>query len=891
MNYTCKHCNFTTASITTFVRHLSIHRNLSNFRFPCGVAKCFATFVTRGAVQSHMYRFHKKTARPGLERKIDGVDLACTVEGCNYVSANFPSIREHLHWHIKDGTEVSCPYINCLKHFRVRSTFASHLSRKHKSVSSSPRISQSSTTSASTNITCASMSSDSELDHTFETAFDDDHDNTNDKVDTDDFMNNLAMFYLRMQAKMLLPASTIQTLIEEITEVHNTGLSHLLSRMHEELTKLNVPENDIKSIIDNLSKDNLLKICNDGVFRTDQTRKTFFKSRFSYVEPVKTYLGIDAKGKERFYQYVPIKDTIKSLLSQNSVKEQYDQAKADTETNPDVLEDVRDGRNFKESILLRDLPSSLSLILYQDSFEVANPLGSGRKKHKILAMYMTLAEIAPHNRSSIDPMQLVMLCREEDFQFFGQEKVFSTLVSDLKEMEENGIEYGAEEKIKASVIAITGDNLGSHSIGGFTENFSKSTHFCRYCVIDRVSFQTDPCKSGPKRTIESYKNSVAAQADQEINDGIKFDSIFNQLKYFHVCQPGLPPCLGHDLFEGVVSFDLAMYIKHLVTVGKHFTYGQLNRTISQFTYQGSDANNKPCEVKPNSEKLGGHAAQNWCLLRLFPILVGDRIKNPLDDEVWQLCLKLREIVDLICAPKIHTNQVAHLKILIEEYIQLRTATFPEKTLKPKHHYLVHYPELILQFGPLIRLWTLRFESKHSYFKQCARKLHNFKNLCSTLAERHQLLQAYLHAGNLFPPTLQMGQPSTFDDKLYQIGIQRAVSLKGLRPEHTIETPSVTFKGTLYKRGMTVVVDQNDTGYLLGKILLILVNEATVHFVVQQYQSVPVVDLGVYCLQSNSEAHYQCLTVEKLVDYYPLSVYNQFGLNLVALHHSVFQKNE
>lgn len=54
---------------------------------------------------------------------------------------------------------------------------------------------------------------------------------------------------------------------------------------------------------------------------------------------------------------------------------------------------------------------------------------------------------------------------------------------------------------------------------------------------------------------------------------------------------------------------------------------------------------------------------------------------------------------------------------------------------------------------------------------------------------------------------------------------------------------------------------------------------------------PVVDLGVYCLQSNSEAQYQCLTVEKLADYYPLSVYNQFGLNLVALHHSVFQKNE
>lgn len=54
---------------------------------------------------------------------------------------------------------------------------------------------------------------------------------------------------------------------------------------------------------------------NEGVFRTDQTRKTFFKSKFNYVEPVETYLGVDAKGKERFYQYVPIKDTIKSLFT------------------------------------------------------------------------------------------------------------------------------------------------------------------------------------------------------------------------------------------------------------------------------------------------------------------------------------------------------------------------------------------------------------------------------------------------------------------------------------------------------------------------------------------------------------------------------------------------
>lgn len=179
--------------------------------------------------------------------------------------------------------------------------------------------------------------------------------------------------------------------------------------------------------------------------------------------------------------------------------------------------------------------------------------------------------------------------------------------------------------------------------------------------------------------------------------------------------------------------------KRLVKTEKQFTYNHLNRIISHFPYKGSDVNNKPFEVKPDEQKLGGHAAQNWCLLRLLPVMIGDRIKNSLENDVWQLCLKLREVVDLICAPRIHTNQVAYLQMLIEEYLEMRSKTFPGESLEPKHHYLGHYPELILHFGPLIQLWTLRYESKHSYFKQCARKLHNFKNLCSTLAERHQLL--------------------------------------------------------------------------------------------------------------------------------------------------------
>lgn len=110
-----------------------------------------------------------------------------------------------------------------------------------------------------------------------------------------------------------------------------------------------MPENEIRVLIDNLSENYLMKRCN-GVFRTDQIRKTLFKSEFNLVEPTQIYLGIDKNGKERFCQYVSIEDTVKALLSQTSVKEQYLQAKSDTPTTPDVPEDLRDGKIRKKHI-------------------------------------------------------------------------------------------------------------------------------------------------------------------------------------------------------------------------------------------------------------------------------------------------------------------------------------------------------------------------------------------------------------------------------------------------------------------------------------------------------------------------------------------------------------
>ena len=128
----------------------------------------------------------------------------------------------------------------------------------------------------------------------------------------------------------------------------------------------------------------------------------------------------------------------------------------------------------------------------------------------------------------------------------------------------------------------------------------------------------------------------------------------------------------------------------------------MNRLITKFKFKGSDANDKPSTVNDNGKTLGGHAVQNWCLLRFLPLIIGLRIQD-CSDRVWAAVLLLRRIVELICSPKITSAQVADLRIKIDEYIELRVSLFPAIPLRPKHHFLVHYPKQILQLGSLIRV--------------------------------------------------------------------------------------------------------------------------------------------------------------------------------------------
>ena len=55
--------------------------------------------------------------------------------------------------------------------------------------------------------------------------------------------------------------------------------------------------------------------------------------------------------------------------------------------------------------------------------------------------------------------------------------------------------------------------------------------------------------------------------------------------------------------------------------------------------------------------------------------------------------------------------------------------------------------MIRRFGSLVK--TLRFESKHQYFKALTHSTKNNKNICQSLAKRHQFMIYLQYAKDYF----------------------------------------------------------------------------------------------------------------------------------------------
>ena len=140
--------------------------------------------------------------------------------------------------------------------------------------------------------------------------------------------------------------------------------------------------------------------------------------------------------------------------------------------------------------------------------------------------------------------------------------------------------------------------------------------------------------------------------------------------------------------------------------------------------------------------------------------------------------------------------------------------YPSSSIIPKMHYMCHYPELILQVGPLVRSWTMRHEAKFHFFKQ-ATHIGNFKNVTFILAQHQQKWICYQQASSSVVDRVTEFDPGPSPGVLNDESESRQEIISALvsdvDKETTVFKPNwVRMDGILYKpKDCYIVVAVND----------------------------------------------------------------------------------
>lgn len=212
--------------------------------------------------------------------------------------------------------------------------------------------------------------------------------------------------------------------------------------------------------------------------------------------------------------------------------------------------------------------------------------------------------------------------------------------------------------------------------------------------------------------------------------GVNQLSILKEIPGFSVVT-GLSHDIMHGLFEGAVPYELKLLICHRV-LSKFFTTEALNERINAYDF-GSNA---PALIDSRiinspSMKIRQLASQMMSLSEEYPMLVADMV--PQDDSNWYSFLVLLKICSIAIFPICSYDNVAYLRVLIEEKLDLFKNLYPEYPVIPKQHYMLHYPSQITRLGPLIQSWNMRQESKLSFIKRVSHR-RNYKNICLAVAK-------------------------------------------------------------------------------------------------------------------------------------------------------------
>ncbi|KAL7298938.1 hypothetical protein TKK_0008039 [Trichogramma kaykai] len=631
------------------------------------------------------------------------------------------------------------------------------------------------------------------------------------------FLNQILHLLLDLSADPNLPRSVVDTVMTFFDDFNKTYFIPSL-------------QSDIMKILEKEKLSNQTKIALKSIFddyklvytplNTETKRFNLFQNvgyrNPEIVEIANVLLPIRIGNKIKlsfdvvYALWSPLRYLFKTFLEIpgvfNSILEYRKKLLSDK--NAIILRNIIQADLFQQkynSLLDQDI---FPYLIYFDECECGNPLGSCAGKHKFSTIYAQIACLPPDIASRVSTIFLSMLMHSSDQKLLKNSQTFNKLIEEANYIRKHGIEINVGSKtyrIKFQLILIIGDNLGLNEIFGFTQSFT--TDF--YCRICKMTHQE--CCQATVEDVSKIRNRIVYDIDAKVPDvhtsGLRESCVFNRIIDFHIADSSSIDIL-HDFLEGVCSYDIHEILNCLIFKKKIFTLERLNSRIQKFEYRYTGCN-KPPVIKEHHLKqrsnLKMSGSEVSCLTRYLPVMMGDLVEE--DDEHWNLLILLRKIYAILTCHFVRRDIIDYLKQLISEHHELYIELFGD--LKPKYHFLLHYPRLLLLLGPCVNFSTMRFESRHRQIKSVVTSTSSRVNTLKTIGVKEQL--------HLCKTTNELKK-----DKNEPIDSYKT---------HT----KILLNGVTYEIGMILPIDIRQHDKIFGKIVSIIQVKSKIYFTMECYE--------------------------------------------------------
>lgn len=234
--------------------------------------------------------------------------------------------------------------------------------------------------------------------------------------------HNLASLFLKMQTVLHVSDMLTQEIVEHFTHIFSLSQPLIKKTVREVLQShdISVTETSLDKVVSAVMDSNIFAsvTAKGKSLYSTKRRKTFIEKNYSVVKFVQ-------------YELEPGHTTVHiSILEMTQEKFRH----------TDILQKITDKEQkghyvshqdcsyFKDNELLSSEELMLPLILYTDDLEIANPLGTSEKIHKLSAVYWICADLPNKYISALNVIQLAALCKVSGIQKFSYEMTLAPLL-------------------------------------------------------------------------------------------------------------------------------------------------------------------------------------------------------------------------------------------------------------------------------------------------------------------------------------------------------------------------------------------------------------------------------------------------------------------------------